>query len=45
MNVLHRLGDDYQTVGENFLLNFMRRVNLDGVGHIFIYSGMAEIKM
>jgi hypothetical protein len=43
--VLHRLGYDYQTVGKNFFLNFMRRIDLHGVGHIFIYSGMAETKM
>jgi hypothetical protein len=45
MNVLHGLGDDHETVGKNFLLNFMRRIDLHGVRHIFIYSGMAETKM
>jgi hypothetical protein len=44
--VLHRFGDNYQAVGKNFFLNFVwRRVDLHGVGHIFIYSGMARTKM
>ena len=35
MNVLHGLGDDYETVGKNFLLNFVwRLVDLNSVEHV-----------
>jgi hypothetical protein len=45
MNVFHGLGDDDEAVGQHFLLDFLRCVNLHGIGHVFIYSGMARARM
>ena len=38
MDVLHRFGQDHQTVGENF---FLHRV-ICVLGHMHAYSGMAQ---